>query len=273
MTNTMVDRGRRRQYNGPARQLLLTTQLTPAEWDVQYSRQAGWTRPTRTYLYRQANLAKARRVLDVGSGTGAVTEEVAARTAGQVIGIDIDPQVVDFARGRGGRAEYRLGDAHGLPFAGGLFDITVCHFVLLWCQDPRRVVSEMLRVTRSGGAVLVCAEPDYGGRIDYPELPLGRWQIGALQREGADPCLGRKLRSLFAPRAVDYLEVGVIPGLWDPGTLRGEFDAEWSLWERALREQVPAEELAQVKATDRAATDSGERLVFMPVFHALARPR
>jgi len=251
----------------------MTTQLTPAEWDVQYSRQAGWTRPTRTYLYRQANLVRARRVLDVGSGTGAVTEEMAARTDGQVIGIDIDPAMVAFARSRNGRAEYRLGDAHELPFTGGLFDITVCHFVLLWCHDPRQAVRELLRVTRSGGAVLICAEPDYGGRIDYPDLPLGRWQTEALRCEGADPCLGRKLRSLLSVPAVRHAEVGVIPGLWDPATLRSEFDAEWSLWERSLAEMVPAEELARVKATELAAVQAGERLVFMPVFYALAQPR
>jgi len=251
----------------------MTTQLTPAEWDVQYSRQAGWTRPTRTYLYRQADLVRSRRVLDVGCGTGTITEEVAARTQGQVIGIDIDPEAVAYSRSRGGRAEYRLGDAHALPFSGGLFDVTVCHFVLLWCRDPHRVVSEMVRVTRSGGAVLACAEPDYGGRIDYPDLPLGRWQAEALRGEGADPCLGRRLRSLFSIPAVGRTEVGVIPGLWDPGTLRSEFDAEWSLWERTLTDRVSTEEMTRIKAADWAAIDSGERLVFMPVFYALAQPR
>lgn len=249
----------------------MTTQLSPAEWDAQYSRQAGWTRPTRTYLYRRADLVRARRVLDVGSGTGAVTEEIAARTSGQVIGIDIDPEIVGFARSRSGKAEYRVGDAHMLPFSGGTFDITVCHFLLLWCREPRRAVSEMVRVTKAGGTVLICAEPDYGGRIDYPDVPLGRWQAEALQDEGADPCLGRKLRSLLALRAVGRLEAGVIPGLWDPATLRSEFDAEWSLWERTLAGRVSADKLAEVKASDWAATDMGERLVFMPVFYALAQ--
>jgi SAM-dependent methyltransferase len=211
--------------------------------------------------------------LDVGSGTGTVTEEIATRTDGQVIGIDSDPEMVAFSLGRQGRAEYRQGDAHALAFTGGLFDVTVCHFVLLWCRDAHQVVREMVRVTRSGGAVLFCAEPDYGGRLDYPDLPLGRWQAEALRREGADPYMGRKLRSLLAFPAVGSVEVGVIPGLWDPATLESEFDAEWSLWERSLAETVPAEELAQARAADQAAVRAGERLVFMPVFYALARPR
>ena len=196
-------------------------------------------------------------MLDVGSGTGVVTEELAARTQGQVIGVDLDPAMVAYAQGRGGRAEYRPGDAHDLPFGDGWFDVTACHFVLLWCRDPARAGAEMVRVTRPGGAVLVCAEPDYGGRIDHPDLPLGDWQMEALRREGADPCLGRKLRGLFALPAVRSVEVGLIPGLWDPATLRAEFDAEWALWERSLAGLVPADELARVKAADRAAIEAG----------------
>lgn len=271
----------------------MATEMTLEEWDAQFSRQAGWTRATRQYLYRRANLLRARRVLDVGSGTGAVTEELAASTEGEVIGLDIDPAMVAFARQRGrhpqkgisvqhaaqgGRAEYRQGDAHDLPFPDGWFDVTACHFVLLWCRDPRRAAEEMMRVTRPGGAILVCAEPDYGGRIDYPDLPIGRWQAEALRSEGADPLLGRKLRALFPAchrfgSGTPQVEVGVIPGLWDLDTLRAEFDREWGLWERSLAGIVPPDELAGLRAADRAAVEAGQRLVFMPVFYALiARP-
>jgi hypothetical protein len=63
--------------------------------------------------------------------------------------------------------------------------------------------------------------------------------------------------------------VGVIPGLWDPATLRAEFDREWGLWERSLAGVVPPDELARLRAADQSAIESGERLVFMPVFYAL----
>ena len=71
--------------------------------------------------------------------------------------------------------------------------------------------------------------------------------------------------------AVHQIEIGVISGLWDLPTLRAQFDAEWALWERSLAGLVPPEELARVKAADRAAIEAGERLVFMPVFYALVR--
>jgi SAM-dependent methyltransferase len=249
----------------------MVTELTPAQWDEQFARQADWTRATRAHLYRRANLLRAGRVLDVGSGTGVVTEELADRTAGQVIGIDHDAEMVAYARSRQGKAEYRLGDAHDLPFSAGWFDVTVCHFLLMWCREPGQAAREMVRVTRPGGAILICAEPDYGGRIDHPPLPLGKWQREALQREGADPCLGRKLRALFSLPSVRQTEVGLIPGLWDPASLRSEFEAEWALWDRTLAGIVSPEERSQAKATSLSAIETGGRLVFMPVFYALVR--
>jgi SAM-dependent methyltransferase len=249
----------------------MTTKMTLEEWDAQFSRQAGWTVGTRTHLYRRANLLRAERVLDVGSGTGVVTEDLAARTRGRVIGLDLDPAMVDFARGRDGRTEYRVGDAHDLPFHDGWFDVVACHFVLMWCHDPSGAAREMVRVTKPGGAVLVCAEPDYGGRIDHPDLPLRRWQSEALRREGADPWIGRKLRALLTLPGVRHFEVGVISGLWDAPMLRTEFEAEWDLWERSLAELVAPEDLARTKAADLAAIERGERLAYLPVFYALAR--
>ena len=249
----------------------MATKLTPEEWDRQFIRQAAWTEATRAHLYRRANLLRAKRVLDVGSGTGAGTQEICARTDGQVVGVDIDPVMVDYATRQHGCAVYHLGDAHDLDFRDAWFDITACHFVLMWCRDAARAAGEMVRVTRPGGSILVCAEPDYGGRIDYPDVPLAHWQSEALRSEGADPCLGRKLRGLFTLPAVREVQVGVIPGLWDPAMLHTQFNAEWALWERLLTGRVPGDELACAKTTDRAAIDSGVRLAFVPVFYALVR--
>jgi SAM-dependent methyltransferase len=244
---------------------------TPAEWDRQFRRQAAWTQATRNHLYRRTHLLRARRVLDVGSGSGAVTAELAARSRGHVVGIDLDPAMVAYARQQAGEAEYRQADAHDLPFDDGDFDVTTCHFLLMWCHDPARAAGEMVRVTRPGGAVLICAEPDYGGRIDHPDLPLADWQIEALRREGADPCLGRRLRALLTLPGARQVEVGLLPGLWDPAGQRAEFEAEWVLWERSLAGLIPADELARAKAIDLAAIESGERLVFVPIFYALVR--
>ena len=83
--------------------------------------------------------------------------------------------------------------------------------------------------------------------------------------------MGRKLRELFTLPGVRHTDVGVMPGLWDLATLRAQFEAEWLLWERSLAGLMPAAELAELKARDLAAIESGERVVFVPVFYALVR--
>ncbi|MDH7488106.1 MAG: methyltransferase domain-containing protein [Anaerolineae bacterium] len=242
--------------------------LTPAEWAEHFRRQAEWTRAARNYLYRRADLLRARRVLDVGCGTGVITEEMAARTRGRVVGLDINPQFLRLREGRG--ADYILGGALCLPFASGAFDVVVCHFVLMWLRDPRRGMAEMVRVTRAGGWVLLCAEPDYGARLDYPDLPHAAWHIEALRREGADPFMGRKLRALCAEQGLGA-EVGCLSAPWTAEAIRDSLDGEWAMLTRITREFVGENERRAVRAREEVAIARGERFVFMPVFYAAAR--
>jgi len=245
--------------------------LTIEEWHAQFTRQARWTRAVRNQLYRRVNLLRAERVLDVGCGTGVITEEMAARCKGQVIGVDVDPAMITFAQDSGGQAEYRVGDAHQLDLPDGHFDVVACHFLLMWLSDPTLAVHEMARVNRPGGAVLACAEPDYGGRIDYPEeLPLARWQAEALRREGADPFIGRKLPALFVQAGLSA-DVGVVPSLWDDEALRAEFEAEWALMGHTLVGMVDEDELRRYKRMDWQAIEDGQRLIFVPMFYAVGR--
>ncbi len=242
--------------------------LTPDEWAEHFRRQAEWTRAARNYLYRRADLLRARRVLDVGCGTGVITEEMAARTRGRVVGLDINPEFL--RRREGPHADYLLGDALRLPFADAAFDVVLCHFVLMWLRDPHQALAEMVRVARPGGWVLLCAEPDYGARLDYPDLPHAAWHIEALRREGADPFMGRKLRALCAAQGLDA-EVGCISAPWTADAIRDSLDGEWATLNRITREFVSEDERRAVRAREEAAIARGERFVFMPVFYAAGR--
>ena len=245
-------------------------EISPAEWDAQFVRQARWTRATRGHLYRRAGLIRARRVLDVGCGTGVVTHEMARRTRGEVIGVDIDPAMLAVAVERGGRVRYEEGDALALSYPDGHFDVVSCHFVLLWVADPERAVREMARVTAPGGSVLICAEPDYGGRLDWPTLPLRRWQVEGVRRQGGDPLIGRRLRQLLVKAGL-RADVGVIPSLWDAAALRDNFEAEWKWLRYDAGEGVDADEFDRAKRRAWAAIESGERLVYIPIFYAIGR--
>ena len=245
--------------------------LTVAERHRHFLRQANWTRPLRNQLYRRCGLLNAETVVDVGCGTGAVTEEVAARTRGRVLGVDRDAASIAFARRAGTAVAYQVADACHLPFAAGEFQVVHSHFLLLWVADPARAVREMWRVCRPGGYVVVCAEPDYGGRIDFPpEIAIGRLQVESLRREGADPYAGRRLRELFRQAGAEA-DVGVLASVWTLAQHAAEFADEWRFLEVAARGLLPPDELARLRGCDRLAIESGVRLSFLPIFYALAR--
>jgi SAM-dependent methyltransferase len=177
------------------------------------------------------------------------------------VGLDIDPATLNFTSQRETHAIYVRGDGHALPFPDRAFDAVVCHYLLLWLAQPERGVREMARVTRPGGRVLACAEPDYGGRIDHPpELAaLGRRQTEALRGQGADPEIGRRLgeaNQWHAPPKPDAAP-------------DGEFEAEWRMREHDLAGILAAEDLRRLRTIDRQALEEGRRVLFVPTFYAL----
>jgi SAM-dependent methyltransferase len=238
-----------------------------------FTHQAGWTQATRRWLYREARLARARDILEVGCGTGVIAEELSRIAPARVTGLDIDAAMLALAARQESRVIYVQGDAHALPFSDASFDAVVCHYLLLWLADPVRGVREMARVTRLGGCVLACAEPDYGGRIDHPPelVELGRRQARALRAQGADPEIGRRLGALFTAAGLQSV-VGTMAGQWRvPAEASTEFEAEWAMRERDLNGVLPPEELRRLKAIDRQALEEGRRILFVPTFYALGR--
>ncbi len=245
--------------------------LTIEEWHRQFSRQAAWTRGIRSRLYRQAGLWRAEAVLDVGCGTGVITDEMARRTRGRVVGLDLDPAMIRYAAGRVEGAEWVVGDAHYLPFPVETFDLALCNFLLLWTEHPVLVAKEMARVVRREGVVLATTEPDYGGRIDFPEdIALTPLMEESLRREGAHPHIGRRLKALFVEAGLE-VQTGVIPSIWDDQQLRAQFEAEWSFIFKTLNNVADEAELRKYEERAWRALQAGERLIFMPIFWALGR--
>jgi ubiquinone/menaquinone biosynthesis C-methylase UbiE len=247
--------------------------LTPEEWHTWFSVQAGWTRQARQWLYQEAGLAQARSVLEVGCGTGVIAEELVRTSSARVIGLDHDPAMLAFARARYSGVVHVRGDAHALPFPDRSFDIVVCHYLLLWLADPARGVQEMMRVVRPAGCVLACAEPDYGGRIDYPPklAAMGWLQSESLRLQGAAPEIGRRLGELFVAAGLKTT-VGTMAGQWRlPGPPDAWFEAEWAIRERDLAGLLTAGEMRRLRALDRQALVEGKRILYVPTFYALGK--
>ena len=97
------------------------------------------------------------RVLDVGCGTGALSEQLlAALPDCRLTGIDLSPAMVERARIRlAARAEVIEGDAERLPFHDESFDLVVCNDSFHHYPDPDRAAFQMWRVLRRGGTLVM----------------------------------------------------------------------------------------------------------------------
>jgi SAM-dependent methyltransferase len=238
------------------------------EWHERFVQQATWTKDLRNYLFKSTRIEAAHRVLEVGCGTGAVLSDLTSSAS--IHGLDLDPARLREARIHVPKAILACGNALSLPYASGFFDITFCHFLLLWVGDPLQALSEMKRVTRRGGSILAMAEPDYNSRVDKPDglAPLGHWQAESLQRQGADPSMGRRLAELFRQAGIPIVETGPLGMDRErPAASMGR-DLEWAVLESDLAGWIPAEKIQQMKRLDAEAWERGERVLYVPTYFA-----
>lgn len=134
-------------WNGPAgrawvdQQALLDAAFTPIEaWLAEATVRAG-----------------ARRVLDVGCGTGSTTLAVAGRLGaqGECLGVDISGPMIACARSRASQAEGRVrfveGDAQSYAFSPDAFDLIVSRFGVMFFADPVAAFANLARAARPGG--------------------------------------------------------------------------------------------------------------------------
>jgi ubiquinone/menaquinone biosynthesis C-methylase UbiE len=99
-------------------------------------------------------------VLDVGCGTGAITEGIAQAVApaGQALGIDVSKDLIGRARARVERhanLSFELADVASLAHEPRRFDVVTAARMLLWLADPRAALAAMAGVARPGGLVVV----------------------------------------------------------------------------------------------------------------------
>ena len=199
---------------------------------------------------------------------------VTADLPGSVVAVDVDPRMTQRARTSLADVPVLQADGRRLPFPDSSFDAAVCNLVLLWTPQPQALVAEMARVVRPGGTVLASMEPDYGGKVHFPENPLIDlvFQGEGVRRRGGDPHAGRKLRSHFVAAGL-RTEVGLAAH----DVLTPEQDLAVFRRNRGHYRRLLAEGGFAAPAIDRWESEyleslsSGQQLSFLPLFYAIGR--
>jgi SAM-dependent methyltransferase len=142
-------------------------------WRDEASRWTAWARAPQHdayWYYRDAFFAlvppPARMTLEVGSGEGRVSRDLAAR-GHQVTGIDITETLVRLAASAAGGPVYAVGDGAVLPLRSASVDLAVAYNSLMDVDDVSGVVRELGRVVVPGGRLCVC--------ITHPLADAGRF--------------------------------------------------------------------------------------------------
>jgi SAM-dependent methyltransferase len=133
-------------------------------------------------LIRRASRGVARpRILDYGCGTGGNTD--AYTPLGEVMGVEPNAAAVTMAHARG-TARFCRASGTLLPFTEGAFDVVVASDVLEHIEDDLGAVSEIARVLRPGGALVlsVPAHPWLFGAHDAALMHFRRYTRESLRR-------------------------------------------------------------------------------------------
>jgi SAM-dependent methyltransferase len=244
--------------------------LSIVDWDNRFSQQARWTEQIRRYVFQTLNLSTASKILEVGCGTGVITRSLQIHTSAHLFGLDIRLDFLLYAQQQDHKTCHIHGDAFSLPFLNAAFDVTLCHYFLLWLSRPDQALEEMKRVTRENGHVVIFAEPDYVGRIDYPEVleALGQSQVNALKSQGADPAIGRRLGSLMQAAGLTDVTVGLLGGQWHAQQIGDAWQSEWQMLEADLEGDISLSQLEYLQQIDQKAWENGERILYVPTFYA-----
>ena len=197
-----------------------------------------WRTVDNSAAYLIPHLAAGVSLLDVGSGPGTITSDLAARVApGRVIGVDAAESIVALTNAQAAdvpNLSYETGDATALRFDDDSFDIVHAHQVLQHLPDPIAALREFRRVTKPSG-IVAARDVDYVGAIWFPASSgLDRWMElyqNVARANSGEPNAGRRLKSWA--RQAGFTDVQATASIW---AFTNDVDRQW--WGGAWAERV-----------------------------------
>ncbi|MCZ6879350.1 MAG: class I SAM-dependent methyltransferase [Acidobacteria bacterium] len=195
--------------------------------------------PTQLWLgnegLRRAELRAGMRFLDVAAGSGSLSIP-AARLGAQVLATDQSPVMLELLQGRarkdGLNIETRVMDGHALELDDNSFDMAGSQFGVMLFPDMPKGISEMVRVVKPGGCVLMnvygdphkveflgflvgavqSVRPDFNGPpMDPPPLPFQLQDPQKLRQEFATA----GLKDIKVETIIETMQFQTGKELWD----------------------------------------------------------
>jgi len=144
------------------------------------------------YILELLDDVQGKRVLDAGCGGGFYSLWLSENGA-KVLGIDGSKEMIKIAKRKASSkmldAEFMIGDVSDLRIGDSAFDLVLSTLVLMDLIELDQAVSELVRVTRDGGDIVIS--------VQHPILTSGDWERESGQK------LFRKLDNYFAERELE----------------------------------------------------------------------
>jgi SAM-dependent methyltransferase len=217
-----------------------------------------WRTAQNSAAYLLPHLRPGMTVLDVGSGPGTITVDLAERIGtGRLTACEVTADALALtmaeaaSRGRS-NIDFAVSDVHALDFADAAFDVVHAHQVLQHVGDPVRALREMRRVCKPGGIIAV-RDGDYAAFTWFPLVPeLTEWlalYCLVARSNGGEPDAGRRLLSWA--RAAGLAEVTATSSTWCFATPQ---DRAW--WGGMWADRIRHSDMARQAVASGAATES-----------------
>lgn len=134
-------------------------------------------------IYLQSVCAGVRKILDVGCGEGTRLDTLLPKDK-KGWGIDPSQRAIAMAKKNYPRHNFRIGVGEALPYPDASFDLVYSAFVIEHCNDPEKFMSEMIRVCKTSGQIVILA-PNYGApnrrSPNSTESPFNKFFEGLLK--------------------------------------------------------------------------------------------
>jgi SAM-dependent methyltransferase len=184
--------------------------------------------------------------LDAACGTGRHAAYLAS-LGHEVIGVDTSPEMLALARERVPQGEFHEADLHALPLADDSVDLVVCAIALSHVPDLAQALTELVRVLRPNGHLVISDSRSLIGDIGLPLVRVGRdGEVGYMPtyaRLASDYLaaalpLGLQVRRCEEPRrpspVVGDIGTDLYDGVRPPDHVAGNPPSIWSLHARAI---------------------------------------